>query len=175
MKPLQALAFLLALGCLALSVVELSNLMETGTCASGGPYVSARPCPDGTGTQIMLLMAGIFGYVIFMLLSGQAVFLFGVLFLALGAAFIKNGMDDSSFAAVGYAVGGMFLLMGIFPVAFAIRGWLDRDETPSYNAVGLGTYTAMGNQGVVMATPPPAPRPTPVSFTPAAPAAPSVS
>jgi len=26
----------------------LWSLIETGTCASGGPYVTARPCPEGT-------------------------------------------------------------------------------------------------------------------------------
>jgi hypothetical protein len=37
------------------------HLMLTGSCASGGPYVSARPCPPGTGLHIISLMAGIFG------------------------------------------------------------------------------------------------------------------
>ena len=47
----------------------LLQLLETGTCASGGPYVSARPCPDGTGWYIAALTGGI---VVF--LAGAAVF-----------------------------------------------------------------------------------------------------
>ena len=37
------------------------HLMLTGTCASGGPYVSARPCPPGTGGQILAVIGGVFG------------------------------------------------------------------------------------------------------------------
>jgi hypothetical protein len=37
------------------------HLTRTGTCASGGPYVTARPCPPGTGGQIVALVGGIFG------------------------------------------------------------------------------------------------------------------
>ena len=40
------------------------HLARTGTCASGGPYVSARPCPPGTGGQIVALVGGIFGVLI---------------------------------------------------------------------------------------------------------------
>jgi hypothetical protein len=40
------------------------HLARTGTCASGGPYVSARPCPPGTGTHIVALVGGIFGVLI---------------------------------------------------------------------------------------------------------------
>ena len=31
----------------------LYHLVRTGTCASGGPYVSARPCPSDTGAKIV--------------------------------------------------------------------------------------------------------------------------
>ena len=47
----------------------LLQLLETGTCASGGPYVSARPCPDGTGWYMAAVAGGI---VVF--LAGAAVF-----------------------------------------------------------------------------------------------------
>jgi hypothetical protein len=36
------------------------HLIQTGTCASGGPYVSARPCPKGTGTLIVSLTVAVF-------------------------------------------------------------------------------------------------------------------
>jgi hypothetical protein len=39
----------------------LYHVTRIGTCASGGPYVSARPCPAGTGAYIIAIMAGVFG------------------------------------------------------------------------------------------------------------------
>jgi Short C-terminal domain len=39
----------------------LYHVTRIGTCASGGPYVSARPCPAGTGAYILAIMAGVFG------------------------------------------------------------------------------------------------------------------
>jgi hypothetical protein len=47
----------------------LYELVQTGTCASGGPYVSARPCPSDTGLHVAALTGGI---VLF--LAGAAVF-----------------------------------------------------------------------------------------------------
>lgn len=60
---LGAVLVLGGLGGAACCIVELTQI---GTCASGGPYVSARPCPDGTGW----LIAGIFPGVISALLGG---------------------------------------------------------------------------------------------------------
>lgn len=37
------------------------QMLQIGTCASGGPYVSARPCPDGTGAIFFALFGGIIG------------------------------------------------------------------------------------------------------------------
>ena len=34
------------------------QMLQIGTCASGGPYVSARQCPDGTGGLILALIGG---------------------------------------------------------------------------------------------------------------------
>jgi hypothetical protein len=50
-------------------VFGLYHLVKTGTCASGGPYVSARPCPAGTGAWIASLIGGLFVF-----LAGGAVF-----------------------------------------------------------------------------------------------------
>src|SRR5436190_23187485 len=49
-------------GGLVLLNVKLVSLLETGTCASGNTaYQISQPCPSGTGTDILLLMASIFG------------------------------------------------------------------------------------------------------------------
>jgi hypothetical protein len=42
----------------------LYEVIHIGTCASGGPYVSARPCPPGTGGKIGLLIGSIWALVI---------------------------------------------------------------------------------------------------------------
>src|SRR5690349_7227760 len=36
------------------------QVLQIGTCASGGPYISARQCPSGTG----IYFAGLFGGII---------------------------------------------------------------------------------------------------------------
>src|SRR3954453_16573305 len=50
------------IGGVVLFNVKLVALLQTGTCASGNtPYQISQPCPSGTGTDILLLIAGIFG------------------------------------------------------------------------------------------------------------------
>src|SRR5436190_1267753 len=57
-----ALGSCLFIGGVVLFNVKLISLLETGTCASGNtPYQIAKPCPSGTGTDILLLLVGIFG------------------------------------------------------------------------------------------------------------------
>src|SRR5215211_5187938 len=128
-RPLQLVTGLIAVGALALACVELANLMDTGTCASGGPYVSANPCPEGTAARIFLLTGALVVYVIALLASGQGLFLYGLLFVALSAMFIRGGITDDDFAPVGYGVGGLFALMGLVPMVLAIRGWFSGDDS----------------------------------------------
>ncbi len=46
--------------CWVVIAYAINQLLQVGTCASGGPYVSARECPDG----IERLMFSIFGAII---------------------------------------------------------------------------------------------------------------
>jgi hypothetical protein len=44
----------------AAAITLLSQIMRSvtsigGSCADGGPYVSAQPCPQGTGTALLLI------------------------------------------------------------------------------------------------------------------------
>ena len=39
----------------------LNQMLQVGTCASGGPYVSARECPDGIEGLILALIGGVLG------------------------------------------------------------------------------------------------------------------
>jgi uncharacterized membrane protein len=74
---------LMAVGLAALGF-GLYHLTKTGTCASGGPYVSARPCPSGTGLHIAALIAGVFVF-----LAG------GALFATRGRRAIDPGLPPS--------------------------------------------------------------------------------
>jgi hypothetical protein len=140
-KPIQLLVCAVAIGALALACVELAHLMDTGTCASGGPYVSANPCPDGTGTRILLLVLAIFVYVVALLVSGQELFLYGLLFVTLSAIFIRGALTDDGFAAAAWIVGVVFAVIGVVPMCLAVRGWLSHDdESAPDRAAGLAAY-----------------------------------
>jgi hypothetical protein len=47
--------------CWVLAGWGIYDMLQIGTCASGGPYVVARECPDGTGSIFLALMGGILG------------------------------------------------------------------------------------------------------------------
>jgi hypothetical protein len=64
-----SVGLVLMLASLALLVGCIVKLASIGTCASGGPYVSARPCPKHTEYWIL----GIFGAVV-LFLAGLWVF-----------------------------------------------------------------------------------------------------
>jgi hypothetical protein len=52
----------LFIGAVILFNVQLQELLDVGTCASGNtPYVIANPCPEGTETKVLLLVGSIFG------------------------------------------------------------------------------------------------------------------
>lgn len=115
------------------------NLVRTGTCASGGPYVSARPCPPGTGGQILALVGGIFagllGVVVYATRGdrGRAGFvgLGGVMWVLLfvtlaGSSLVgafgpaaDDDRDDSKTGAV--ILSAIFLPMGLAPLLLAFR------------------------------------------------------
>jgi hypothetical protein len=156
-------------GGIVLFNVKLVSLLETGTCASGNtPYQISQPCPSGTGTDILLLMAGIFGGLI-----GAGIFAFrgdppwdrdrplnrpnefsfglfawGFFFAATGAVSLIASLtdqqiqDSSGGQLGGIIVGGTFLLMGVPALLIAIGRWVGglggRDERPASAPAGMG-------------------------------------
>jgi hypothetical protein len=68
---------LLAIACFGLALYALVRLVQGGSCASGGNYVSTRQCQPGTGWWAVELPLGIIG---------------GLLFLGLG--YIKFGRAE---------------------------------------------------------------------------------
>jgi Short C-terminal domain len=149
-------------GGIVLFNVKLVSLLETGTCASGNtPYQIAQPCPSGTGTDILLLTAGIFAGLI-----GAGIFAFrgdppwdkdrpinsvsnfsfglfawGTFFTATGATSLiasltNQAIQDSSGGKLGgIIVGGTFLVMGLPVLLYTlwnlVSGIGKRDERPA--------------------------------------------
>jgi hypothetical protein len=151
----------LFVGGIILFNVKLVSLLETGTCASGNtPYQISQPCPSGTGTDILLLMAGIFGGLIGAGIFasrgdppwnrggrggrfggfGFGIFAWGLFFTATGATSLiasltNQAIEDSSGGKLGgVIVGATFLVMGVpallIAIAGALRGLRGRDERP---------------------------------------------
>ena len=141
--------------------VKLVSLLETGTCASGNtPYQISQPCPSGTGTDILLLTAGIFAGLIgagIYAFRGDppwdrdgrgrrfggfsfGVFACGLFFAATGATSLiasltNQAIQDSSGGKLGgIIVGATFLVMGVPALLIAMGGLLKglrgRDERP---------------------------------------------
>jgi hypothetical protein len=140
------------IGSVVLFNVELLKLLDVGTCASGGPYVSARPCPDGTGTSMLLMIAGVFGGLIgatIFALRGappgsegrrrtrgwsSGLLAWSVFFCGTGAVSLYAGLADDSLpddSALGaLIVGATFLLMGLPVLAFLLWQWIDDLRNP---------------------------------------------
>jgi hypothetical protein len=96
-----------------------------GSCASGGPYVVARPCPEGIGwmTPVSILLGLVaVGWMMFWDhgLPGPKWVLFAwpALFLSLGWNFWEYGLDSPAGGVeVGWIVCGvLFVLMGGLPL-----------------------------------------------------------
>jgi len=127
MKPLTLAISLVALAALAAMTYAIWILMGIGTCASGGPYVSQRECPTGTGAVALILTGSIILYVIATIAASfqsQAAggFWFGMLFTVLGGGFLASAIshhapDDGG---VGWFLGALFLAMGILPTIGSI-------------------------------------------------------
>lgn len=117
-------------GSVALASVCIYHLTRSGSCASGGAYVIANPCPDGTGLRILGLIGGIFvlpfaGMGVLATRhrgSGRTIGAVGVLwflllFTCMGAAALVAGdgpaaPSDPGTRAAARWVAGTFLVIG---------------------------------------------------------------
>jgi Short C-terminal domain/Protein of unknown function (DUF3592) len=116
------------------------HLIRTGTCASGGPYVSARPCPPGTGGHILAVIGGVFGGLIgcgFWAARGRSgervespyplpLLMWTLLFcgIALSGLYAVLGPAAADDAPKGTAIflAALFIPMGLAPVPLAWAG-----------------------------------------------------
>jgi hypothetical protein len=169
------------IGGIVLFNVKLVSLLQTGTCASGNvnfQIAAGHQCPSGTGTDVLLLMAGIFGGLI-----GAGIFAFrgdppwnkdkplnsasdfsfglfawGLFFTATGATSLIASLTDEAVKGSsggqlgGLIVGGTFLLMGL-PVLLLslwrlVSGLGKRDERPATATAAAG-MGGMGSGGMM--------------------------
>ena len=139
------LGLALFLGGLAAFEYALYELMNIGTCASGGPYVSARECPEGTAQTALLMpggfILGMIGVMVFALrgrrpgagddawraspwLLGWAPLFVVTGAVALVAGLESDGADASTLRWTGIFLAVLFIPMGLVPVlgTLFIRG-----------------------------------------------------
>lgn len=142
------LSVLVFAGSVYLMCTKLTALLDTGTCASGGPYQISRPCPEGTDTDAYLLMAsafGLFGAVALLgargprpggggLGFGSMVMIgWGLFFTIVGAVSLIHALTSDVIGEDGklggIIVGATFLVMGVPALLFAPKLILDARRT----------------------------------------------
>lgn len=127
-KGTQA-AFALALvvmGLTWLNLVASSVMSVGGSCSSGGPYVSASPCPGGAWMAPVGLFVALAGLGLYLLWrpSGSpqlALFAWPALFGSLGVQFLRAAAAETG-AYGWWLCGVVFLLMAVAPVALVVVG-----------------------------------------------------
>ncbi|MFB9406631.1 SHOCT domain-containing protein [Dactylosporangium matsuzakiense] len=126
MKPVvrDVLSVVAGLAGVAAMAVAMHWLLNTGSCASGGPYLSRHACPPGTVPFTLVLVGGVLVWLAGIAISrnglngrgtGQWVWVAG--FVGLGvAAILKSALQDSmpADARLGsYIMGGVFIPVGL--------------------------------------------------------------
>jgi hypothetical protein len=171
--PLGAAMFL---GGIALFNLKLVSLLETGTCASqtNNPNLVVQQCPAGTGTDILLLTAGVIGGLIgagLFAFRGDppwardrplnrpnefsfGLFAWGLFFAATGAVSLvasltNRAIQDSTGGELGgLIVGATFLLMGVPALLIVlwrfVSGLGGRDERPPSLTAAAGSIPGGG-------------------------------
>ncbi len=120
--------------CITLLFLGMRAVMDIGgACASGGPYVSVRPCPDGIAALMTVGTLGLFVFGGLGIWAGGRVgggwaalpFLaWPALFLSLGWNFLEYGIrppGDEPGPSIGWLFcGAIFVVMGAVPLWIAI-------------------------------------------------------
>lgn len=143
MNPKRTIpGLIIGLAGVVLFTIALLHIMKIGTCASGGPYVSARPCPSGTGGWIGLLIGGILASIVGMLLCGgvfgAGLVVWSALFAGSGTAMLVQSLTANDLSAgaksAGYIVGTVFILMGGVPLVWLISRGLSGAREKRFKA-----------------------------------------
>jgi hypothetical protein len=120
--------------CITLISLSMRAVMDIGgACASGGPYMPVRPCPDGVAALMTIGMLGLFGFGGLGLWAGAQLgggwaalpFLgWPALFLSLGWNFLEYGVRPPAPAVgpdAGWLVCGVvFVAIGAIPLLIGL-------------------------------------------------------
>ena len=155
--------YLIGIAGLAFSItilfIEMRAVLDVGgSCADGGPYVSAQPCPDGTWLMFLAIFGG-FGWGALAFGAGVSIggryasvpyLSWSALFCSLGFNFLQYGLASPQGGGLefGFLIPGvLFELMGGIPLLVGLRygGMVtqgDRDRLRAAQlAAGLRTET----------------------------------
>jgi hypothetical protein len=118
---------------IALMFIEMRAVLDVGgSCADGGPYVSAQPCPEGTWLMFLAIFGG-FGWGALAFWAGSSIggrfgsvpFLaWPALFCTLGFNFLQYGVSPPGGGGIelGFLIPGiLFELVGGIPLALGLR------------------------------------------------------
>lgn len=131
-----------------------------GSCADGGPYVSAQPCPDGAvlmavAVPVMLLTA-MFGSATALSVNAPNLLIpmWGVLFGSLGWNFLEYAVKGDAIVWGWLVCGVMFWLMAapaVYGMLVSLKNAVLPPETRSGSVTGsrwwVPAYTALGAIG----------------------------
>ena len=117
---------LVVVGLTWLNLVASSVMSVGGSCSSGGPYVSATPCPGGAWMAPVGIFVALAGLVLYLFRrppgSPQLVlFAWPALFGSLGIQFLRAAAAETG-AYGWWLCGVVFLLMAAAPLALVVVG-----------------------------------------------------
>ena len=119
---------------------SLHELMQVGTCASGGPYVSARPCPEGTAEKALLIPAG--------LIVGMV----GLIVFALRGRRPGAESDSRRVSAALLGWSSLFIVTGVVAALTSYGPGSDPDQDARWVGIFLfALFVPMGLAGLLVA------------------------
>jgi len=146
--------------CLAWAFFAMRAVMDVGgSCADGGPYVSAQPCPGGAGLiaiaiPVMIITAMV-GSAAALSLSAPNLLIpmWGILFGSLGWNFLEAGTTGPHLDWSWIVCGVVFELMALPALLGILAGIKNAVLPPNPPPPGTGSrwwvpaYTALGAAG----------------------------
>lgn len=168
MSPARALVavigWLLIFGGIGYAGWAFMELMDYGSCASGGPYVSERECAPGTGLKMFGITASVFVVLLGIGLAGSwraGAAAWGLTFTGGAAMFFAGAFGpDSEQLLVPFTICGiLFAVMGLPGLWYAVRPKSRRERRQTTVRGPYGTELSVdapedgGPAPVVMANP----------------------
>lgn len=128
------LGIALIAGSIAVASIVIYDLTRIGSCASGGPYVIANPCPAGTGWKVLGLVASVF------IVPFAGIGVLATRFRGTGVSPAKGG----GLGATAVGIGGLwfFLLFTCMGAAALVAG--TGPATPDSDGIRSASYWVAG-------------------------------